>query len=176
MNALDRDGLFKARLLSWSVYEAESGAVAVSCELHILEEWNGADWEDWSGYEDYRVFGNWWVIKRNGTVNASAVAQLRNSLGWDGSLDSVMGPPPGRTVQVVVRGEEYNGRVQHKASWMQPGDHKPNRGVDTDRVGQLQARFGSLLRAAASSGAAPAATATAAVAPAKPDPDDDLPF
>ena len=174
MRNLDREGLFKAHLLSWKVWDADSGAVAVSCEFRVGAQWNGADeWTDWSDYDEHRCFGNWWVVKKGGQINTSAVDQLARSLGWNGDLQGVLGPPPDRIVQISVKPEEYNGQTRFKASWMNPEDYEPQQqGASEEKVGNLQTRFGSLLRAAAAVSAAPAASSAAA----SPTADDDLPF
>ena len=173
MRLLDREGIFKARLLGWKVLDVKSGAVAVSCELHVLAQWDGAGgWSDWSEYEEHRCFGNWWVVKKGGQINMGAVEQLAESLGWNGDLQSVLGsPPPDSTVQITVKADEYNGQTRFKAAWMNPENHAPQQpGADKEKVGQLQNRFGSLLRAAAASAAG------APAAPAGPITDDDIPF
>ena len=56
---------------------------------------------------------------------------------------------------------------------MNPEDHEPQQqGASEEKVGNLQTRFGSLLRAAAAVSAAPAASSAAA----SPTADDALPF
>ena len=100
--------------MSWKIRDTESGAVAVSCEFHVLSQWNGADWADWSEYDEHRCFGDWWVVKKSGQINTGAVEQLTRSLGWSGDLQSVLGSPPERTVQISVKADEYNGQTRFK--------------------------------------------------------------
>ncbi len=165
MKNLDREGIFKARPISWSVLDADSGAVAVSLEFEILAQWDGeGGWIDWAGYEMHRCFGSWWVVKKNGQINTGAAEQLAVSLGWDGDLRSVFGGPPSRIVQVSVKAEEYDGRTRYRAGWMNPEDYVPQQaGASEEKVNELQSRYGSLLRAAATAtgNSAPASTSPA---------------
>ncbi len=174
MRPLDREGIFKARLVSWKIRDTSSGAVAVSCEFHVLSEWDGVDWADWSEYDEHRCFGDWWVVKKSGQINTGAVEQLTRSLGWSGDLQSVLGSPPERTVQISVKADEYNGQTRFKADWMNPENHEPQQGASQEKVGQLQARFGSLLRAAASASGVPQPEADPAAPVAITS--DDIPF
>ena len=172
MRLLDREGIFKARLLGWKVLAAKSGAVAVSCEFHVLAQWDSVGgWSDWSEYEEHRCFGSWWVVKKGGQINTDAVEQLTESLGWNGDLHSILATSPDRVVQITVKADQYNGQTRFKAAWMNPENHAPQQQVaGKEKIGQLQNRFGSLLRAAAAS------TAGAPAAPAGPITDNDIPF
>ena len=111
MRRLDRPGIFKARLLNWAVRTADSGAVAVAAEYLILAQLDGSEWIDWSGAEEHSVFGDTYVVKKDGTVHTSGVEQLVAALGWNGDLRSVVGRPPDVVVQVTVKEEEYQGKM-----------------------------------------------------------------
>ncbi len=110
MRRLDRPGIFKARPLSWAVRTAESGAVSISAEYLVLAQLDGTEWIDWSEAEEHTVFGDTYVVKRDGTVNTSGVEQLVAALGWNGDLRSVVGRPPQVVVQINVKDEEYQGK------------------------------------------------------------------
>lgn len=197
---LDRAGLFKANIKSWGIKEAKSGAIAVNIEFGILSmKVPGEDaWEDWSGYDAF-VYGDFWVIGKNGMPNESAVKQLVECLAWTGELRDIQQGPPAVVVQVLVNEEEYDGKTYFKATWMNPEDYVggPNH-ADDGEVAAMSTRFGSMLRASASAaraalGNAPAAAkgtaapakapgggtakTSAATAPEPPAPgDEDLPF
>lgn len=176
MRRLDRSGIFRARPVSWSVRASEtSQAVALSIEFLILAQLDGSSWTSWAEYEEHRVFGDFYVIKRDGSVNQTMVEQLAGSLGWSGDLRHVGSAVPEVTVQITVKEDAYNGQVRFKADWINPGDHVPQpSGASEGEVGTLQARFGSLLRAAAA-GAKPRQKG-AAPPPAKTTPPrDDVP-
>ena len=149
---LQQAGIFKVRTNNWEVYEAQSGAVAISLTFDILEELDtDRTWASWAEFGDHHVYGSWWVIKKDGTVNPGAIDQLVESLGWDGRLTSVAGDPPDKIVQVQVKEEVYEGVTRYKATWMNPEDFAGGSGGGADEasVKALDARFGSLLRAAA---------------------------
>lgn len=188
-NRLDREGIFMARAQQWSVRTFEtSQAVAINIEFLILGQLNqDGGWDDWRNYDEHTCWGMFFITKKDGTVNAVTVEQLARSLGWSGDLQVVANTTPPRTpVQITVKGEEYRGTVAYKASWINPKDYTPSpHGASDEEVGRLQARFGSLLRAAAAaaarehvreeqpSGLPPEPEFT----PAPPaEPDDDLPF
>lgn len=146
--ALDRAGTFKAKPLTWNVWEAKSGAVAVNITFLITSQWNGNTWEDWTEYAS-TCPGAFYVVKKDGTVNAIVVQQLVESLHWKGDLKEILSAPPDIEVQITVKPEEYNGTTFYKAGWLNVVDHVPGFGASPDEVGKLNVRFGSLLRAAA---------------------------
>ena len=157
MTHIDREGIAQAVPREWWIRRVDSGAVAVSFDFDVMSMLDGDDWHDWTQYGEYTVFGDWWVIKKDGTVNQGAVEQLALAIGWDGNLTSVQGPPPNYLVQLTIKGEEYQGKRRYKAAWMNPGDHVPGpAGATAEEVQAASNRFGSLLRAAAT-GAARAA-------------------
>lgn len=192
---LDREGIFKARPVGWRVKKFDSSqAVAIAIEFAILAQLDGNEWTSWDGYEAVHAWGDWFVIKKDGRPNVGssdkpgAIEQLRDSIGWDGRFETIAAsPPPDVVVQITVKSEQYNGSTYFKATWMNPGDYTPTPGgATTDEVKALDARFGSLLRAAAGGGTkkAPAkapAPAARKAAPAEPfnpatvDPDQ-IPF
>jgi len=178
---IDRPGIFKAKPFSWRVYNAESGAVAVNIGFEILAQFaQDNSWDDWSEYETHHCYGNWWVVKRDGTINQPTVEQLASCLGWGGNLKTVTSHVPDVVVQITVKEEVYNGQARFKATWMNPEDYVPTGGgASEEEVDQLQARFGSLLRAAAAGSATQAPTTPKIPPPADEGPpltDDDIPF
>ena len=153
MKRIDRAGIFKAVPTDWCVTKAkDSNSVAITVNYTIMAQFNGADWDDWTGYEEYTARGDHYVIKRDGGINTPTVEQLAMSLGWNGDLRSVAGNPPDVQVQITVKADEYNGQTRYKVEWVNPGDYTPQaRGASESDVDQLQKQFGSQLRAAASS-------------------------
>ena len=182
MNDLDRIGRFRVEPIEWAVREAPSGAVGVGISFRVLEEWDTdqEEWRSWGEYEPYQVRGTWWVIKRDGTISQNGIDQLSGTFGWDGDLKTIGKSPPKGKAQVQVAPDEYRGKVEFRAEWLHGYDDDPTSstgGVNESRGKELDTRFGSLLRAAASS--SPKVKAPAPSAPdEKPiaDPDDDLPF
>lgn len=177
--SLDRAGIFKAIPFSWDVRKAESGAVGISIGFLVTHQLDDAnEWVDWSEYEDHHCYGDWWVVKKDGTVNQAPVDQLAQSLGWDGNLATVShSDAPDRVVQITVKEDTYNNQTRYRAQWMNPEDYTPTSGgASEEDVKVLQSRFGSLLRAAAAGSATAAASSAAkAAAPKPPPPSDDAP-
>lgn len=193
MKDLDRPGIFRARPIHWYVRNAQhSQAIAISIEFVILSQLDGTAWVDWSQYDEHHIFGDFWVVKATGEINTQAVENLAKSIGWYGDLGRVFGNPPDFVVQITVKEEEYKGRTTLKVAWINPGDFTPTPSNATrEEVADMQLRFGSLLRAAASAainavGPSPSPEKPAAskpkpkAAPPTCDPtpaaDDDLPF
>lgn len=151
---LDREGIFKARPMQWRVQPAkETASLAIAVEYLItakLDENN--QWEDWTSYQEMTCWGYHYVVQRDGKPNVTTVQQLSESLGWSGSLKDVLSPPPEVEVQITVKANTYNNKTTYRAEWVNPGDYQPTGGgADESEVTKLEARFGSLLRAAASS-------------------------
>ena len=185
MKQIDREGIFRVVPREWLVKTTEnSAAVAVSFDFDVISQYNGTDWDDWGQYEQHTVFGDYWVIKKDRTVNQGTVEQLASSLGWDGNLDSVQGPPPNVVVQVSVKADTYEGKTRYKAGWMNPGDFTPRAsGAPPEEVSKLASQFGSLLRAAAAGAAKvakPMPAPAKVIEPSTPNSqnteDDELPF
>lgn len=146
---LDREGVFKAKPLSWNVWEAKSGAVAVNITFLVVSQWNGESWDSWQEYAPYTCVGAFYVVKKDGTVNATTVKQLAAAIGWNGDLKAFLDIPTEMEVQITVKADDYNNMTIYKVAWINPGDHVPTSSTSPEDVAKLNTRFGSLLRAAA---------------------------
>jgi len=168
MANLDRPGIFKARPVQWFVRTNEnSQSVAVVIEYLITAQLVEGEWQSWENYEPHKCWGNHFVVKRDGKANVRTVQQLAESIGWGGSLKQVTDEmPPDCVVQVNVKANVYEGQTSYRVEWVNPEDYVPTGGgAEPDEVAKLDARFGSLLRAAAGSGSRPAAKPAPAPAP-----------
>lgn len=160
---LEREGIFKARPVSWEVSQADSGAVAVSFCFEIVAQLDQGNeehpWIDWSSSAPHHCYGAWWVVGKDRKIHQGAVDQLKLSLGWNGSLLDVSATEvPDKIVQITVKAETYKEKTRYKAGWMRPEDYVPTGGgASVSEVQQLDAQFGSLLRAAAAAVKAKAA-------------------
>ena len=183
---LDFTGRFQVQPLEWWLRESAGGAVGVSIVFLVIACWephaddpNGAPaWQDWSEYGPYRTGGTFWVVKKDGSVNQSGVDQLKAVFGWDGNIGQFyQAVPEGVKAQIDVTLEEFKGQQSYRANWLYPFDAPVGGGAgmaSEEKGREINNRFGSLLRAAASGGTGPAKPAP------KPKggdgPDDDLPF
>ena len=174
MIRLEQEGIFKARPLSWTVRKSDhTKSVGVNIKFKIVASLDGEAWLGWEGVaEDHEVYGTYYVVGKLGKVNMNACEQLVTSMGWDGSLDSIVaGPPPECVVQIEVKAETYEGETRYKAGWMNPEDHVPGSGgLGGSEVADLNKSYGSLLRGAAASiaKAKPKAAAPPAAPPTPP--------
>lgn len=149
---LEREGQFKLRPLSWRVKTFPGKqTVAIAIEFRVLaqQDADGA-WIDW-GEHDYRVWGDFFVIQSDGKPNVKKAQSLATLLGWDGNFRSIAAAsPPDVAVQGRVISENYQGKTFFKVDWIDPEDHVRGAGggLDESEASKLDARFGSLLRAA----------------------------
>lgn len=149
----DRAGNFRAEIMDYGLWEPTTGgAVAVQVRAVLTEIWDGEAWQPWRQY-NMIAKGNIWVIKKDGTLNEKSVESLIKATGWGGDIESVVqgawAPTP---CQVVLNEETYKEEVRYVVSFVNEFDRKPGGGMNTvtgDRAKELQARFGSPLRALA---------------------------
>lgn len=150
MIRLEREGIFKAKPLTWGVFQADSGAVGIQMSFLILAQLDGKEWVSWAEAEDHTVYGTIWVVKKDGSIVVKNVEDMYAALGWEGGMAEVSGPVPDRVVQVTVKAEEYKGKTQYKVAFIAPEDYVPGpQSAAPEDVKKIDARFGSLLRAAA---------------------------
>ncbi len=150
---LDRAGIFRAIIKSWGIKQsASSQSVAINMEFAILGEIAGNDFVSWHECDEHIVYGDFWIVKKDGGINATTVDSLVAAFGWDGNLRSVNDFPPAVEVQITVNKETYNDRIFYKASWINHRDYTPGPDLaDDGQIASLDGRFGSMLRAAAAS-------------------------
>ena len=159
MRRLDRDGIFKAYVMSWSVKALEGKlSVAVSIQFRILAQLTeGAGprtWQSWDEYEEHNVWGDFWIIGKTGNLLIEQIEKLSSALNWNGDLKGItlQSPPQERVCQITVKGEDYKGQTQYKASWIQHKDFSPGKGgkraAREADVMDLHMQYGSQIRAA----------------------------
>jgi hypothetical protein len=108
----------------------------------------GSPWREY----DMEAFGDVWIVKKDGALNDRQAKALMQHAGWDASLASISEatwkPTP---CQVEITHEKYKDQDQFKISWVNDFNRVPGAGalsnVDSDKVKELEARFGSPLRA-----------------------------
>lgn len=200
---IDREGVFLAKPVEWAIEPSRSSqAIALAVKYQILGQFDGDQLHS-DGWADANVvaYGRHYWAGSTGQLLADAVERMIRAELWDGDLRTVHNQmPPDVEVRITITNEPYNGRDQFKVAWV---NHRNDTGgggfrqADDSQLQQLEARFGSMLRATkasvekemaetapAGSGAAPAPApktappAGAGTTPAAaPTPDDDgLPF
>ena len=165
---LDREGTFKVAMNNWGIQNArETQSVALVIEFRVLSQMDGDQWIDWSEYEEHTITGWFWIIKKDGGINTVTVESLAGAIGWDADLTKIQNGPPSVACQITTAQEEWNGKISLKVKWINPEDYVP--GLKTEspaEVADINARFGSQLRAAAASAKAKAPAPTGPVPPA----------
>lgn len=159
----DREGSFRAEITEYGLKEADSGAVAVTIRVHLLEMYSDGQWEDWRQY-DVEAFGDVWIVKKdNGGLNAKAVESLMRHTGWNGDIDSIVhGTWQPTPCQVAIKADTYENVTRYRVSFINDYDRVPGAvgNVTEDKAKQLASKFGPELRAlygnVARNGAAPA--------------------
>lgn len=152
MNWIDREGTFRAYPSDWGVKDAkDTASVAVSIKFRIVSMWDGQEWHDWTQYGEYFTQGDFWFIKRDGTVNERNVRDLHAAIGWDGDPGSIEDADFSQHgVQVVVQPDTYKGKTLMKAAFINGWNADPSGGVrtvDKAAIASLRTKYGSQLRA-----------------------------
>lgn len=147
--AADRAGSFKAEIIEYGIFEADSGAVSVNIVAKLLEMWDGEQWQPWD--YDMEAEGGIWVVKKDGKLNDKSVESLMRYTGWNGDIESVVNKTwtPTRC-QVVLNEDTYNGVTRYKISFVNGYDSTPGGkvgNVTPDKAKQLAGKYGSQLRA-----------------------------
>ncbi len=180
MPQLRQEGNFRGFITSYAVRkpgkkkdpnEAPSKSRAISLTVAITEIWHKGEWCDWQN-EGFEVSGDMWVVKIDGTVNKTAVQDLMEYAGWDGTFASVEGGTwPSHNVHVKVESHTYNQKMEHRIAWLRGYDEQPGQrgNVSTEEIKTLDQQFGPKFRALSGDTARNAAP-PAGAPPAKPEP------
>lgn len=147
----DREGIFQGRILEYGLKEFESGAVAISIRAALDTIWNGEEWidiKDWA----MEAMGSLFIIKKdNGGVNNQQVESIVKATAWDGGINSVVhGTWQPIPCQFAIKSETYKERTSFKIAFVNEHDREPTgniSNVDADKAKQLDAKYGSSLRA-----------------------------
>lgn len=147
---LDKEGVYRAWPISWALQEStkdESKSVAVAIRFVVHQMWHGKD-VGWSQPYPAGWFcdGHVWIVKKDGSLNQGAIANLQKCGLWDGDFDKFMQPPPNYFVHIDVGSEQYEGKLRYRANWVNPDADEPSvRGgfqpTNPDLVQSLRQRF-----------------------------------
>lgn len=134
MPFITREGRFRAQCNQFSIQTSQtSQSVGLRCTFNLIGEWHQPTkaWAPLNGLDTCN--GTVWFIGKDGTKNQRGIDTLNNALAWDGNVDSLDGKTAWRPAdcQVVVKSEEYKGKLQYKAQWINPweGDGQPSKGA-----------------------------------------------
>lgn len=180
MPALTRAGWFLCDVKEWGIREAkDSGAIAVALKFLTKGEWGTTDaGPGWVETPQSDVFGDFYVIKKDGEPNPTGLEQLtkagiwRADKGFEGFNEPIW---DGAEAVIQVEADTYGGKTRYKAAWIYGSEHIPGTGgianrASAERLAELNAKMGARLRAIApkTTTVAAAAPPAAAAAPAQP--------
>lgn len=152
MGKIDRECRAVGDIIDHDVTEFESGSVAFKFNMGLDLEFDpkGKDWKPLP--EATTVHGQVILVKKDGTLNEDGVKQIRDAFNWDGADWEKLrnNNMAGTRIQVQIKGEMYQGKMNYKASWIYHGEAVPGGipgTVDQDRFTALQQRYASQTRA-----------------------------
>lgn len=152
MPTIDREGAFRVKVVDHALKEVPSGALAVNLMLEVLEQYDPSteQWIDWTeSAPGYHVYGDYWVVGKDGSLKKAICQDLIRNAGWDGKLESVQDKDfdawtPFQT-KVEKDGEYY------RASFCNAYDSTPGGGgmktLDDDRARAYAQKHGAALKA-----------------------------
>jgi hypothetical protein len=153
MAQLTQEGQFRGEITASAVRppnkDSAKQAVMIGMKFLINEIWEDGEWKDWAEHQ-MEAFGDFCVIKNDGTVQESNAKMLQEVCGWDGNLDLkdfLPGP-----VQFRVTSEEYKGKTSYRVAFIDPyeGDARSGgtvKGAEDSDIKRLNAKHRSALKA-----------------------------
>lgn len=153
MTQLQSEGDFRARVMKYGLFKAESGSVAVNINFEILEAYDHEEgkWVDWRG-EDVACEGAFWIIKKDGTINETQVESLIENCGWSGLISDISdGQWHPEDCQITVKEDTYKNVKRYKASFINGYESTPGGmgNISAEKAREIDNAFGSGLRAIA---------------------------
>lgn len=151
MSRPERAGTFKAHAIEWGLRTHTNGSAIFDISF-FLDEWEGegGEWFDYTSY-NATITGYFYLEKRDGTINETAINQLKDALGWDGlDLRQLQaGDWKDIPVQVVLDYETFEGKERLKLQWLNniEGGAGPITQASAADLTALQNRTGAQLRA-----------------------------
>lgn len=157
MPPVDRPGRFRAKSIATSLFQSsKSKSVAVNITFRLLEmldqdEDGKSFWRPWAYDHDAEHAA--WIIKKDGTTNEDALANLAEIFGWKGDItEFALDKIPETFVQVAVETHEYNGKTTYRVAWVNRYDDDAgakDQKVSAADAAAIQNQFGSEFRAIA---------------------------
>ncbi|KKM07634.1 hypothetical protein LCGC14_1731980 [marine sediment metagenome] len=150
MTELYEEGSFRGRIIEyWWCPSKTTSSRGVGIKVEIDEYWH-AETQQWGSYEGFPVVsGVVWIIGTDGVLNQRQVQSLTDHAGWNGDFDSISDgtwkPTP---VQVKVGTNERQGNTEYRIDWVNAYDSIPGgSGLNAETAKELNAKYGSQLRA-----------------------------
>lgn len=167
------NGIYVAQPTSIAIEEKSTGSVQANVQFKLVE-YRGVDGKSSEPCDlTFTAFMN--LIRKDGKLNEINHRSFCEAFGWDGSSFSALAniDITDLKCQVVVGDEkDQNGSTVKRIKYINPIDYTPGASVTSDPnvVQSLDAKYGAMLRATAStSGRTAAKPANKAVTPSKTD-------
>jgi len=127
MPQIDREGIFRAKPIDIGIREnkKESQVVMIGIQFQITQCLEGENWVDWTGY-GFDAYGNFCLVKKDGTVNDMTVTQFVEGLGWDCDHAKLASGFDARECQIRVKQNVYEGKTSYRAEWISDFDADPS--------------------------------------------------
>jgi hypothetical protein len=168
----NREGRFRARILSRGIGDSKNGALQLAVGYAIDQELQGGEWTDVSG-EGMEITGYHYLVKTDGNLNTTTIESLKAAFGWDGADPTVLDTmelAPDHLVQITLKEEEYQGQSRIRVGFVDAADAQPGvRTASDDERKAIRNKYGSKFRAHAGGTPAAAPKPTSA-GPKKPAP------
>ena len=151
---VDREGTWRVEITEYGLFEADSGAVAVSLKCHALEYYDAGDkqWMEWTQYGNYEIEGSIWIFKKKSELNARSAQSLIQNAGWNGDVETIVnGEWQPTRCQVTSELDSYQGNERMRIGFVNHWNRVPGEigNVDATKAKQLQKKHGGALRALA---------------------------
>lgn len=183
MPALDREGIFEARITDARIETAGSGSIMAYLDFEVLRQYDKSSKtysEPWP--EGHTFSGSVCLVKKDGSPMNDAIKRLVKATGWNGKSGEI-GHIIGRDCKCRVADEPYNGQSYYRAKYIDPIGGEANTEEIAARFDQyftaLAAEVGPITPAPATAPAPAPAPPPAPPAPpaiAQPDPNDTVNF
>jgi len=153
MSKIDREGVFRGKILVHGVSETKNGYPQWSANLLGLEIWDAdeKEWVDWSDMEENEIVCYQVLYGGDGKATLSCT-QLQAITGWEGlSFGALAGADLTNTgIQFRVEETEYEGKTRLEVTWIDEYDAEPSGGIrklDANGLRELDAKYKSILKA-----------------------------
>jgi hypothetical protein len=151
---VDREGTWRVEITEYGLFEADSGAVAVSMKCHALEYYDTdtKQWTEWTQYGNYEIEGNIWIFKKKSELNERTAKSLMQNAGWNGDIETIVnGEWQPKQCQVTSELDTYQGNERMRIGFLNHWDHVSGNigNIDAAKAKQLQKKHGGALRALA---------------------------
>jgi len=148
MADLDREGNFKARLLSYGLSQSKSSkSQGINCRMVLTAIRNSeGEWEDWEQYGQ-ETYGTFWFQGKGGRPNNGVIENMARIFApWTGDISEFGNGVIGETdCEVTIK---MDGEYGLKVGWINPvGGGSRESSIDEASAKKIAAAHGAAFRA-----------------------------